>query len=66
MDAKELSIEEIRAIVLDMREQARDKRDQSRALHAANKHNRAFAIVGEAVVIEHWANRLAAMLPPEA
>lgn len=63
MEPKELSIDEIRAIVLDMREQVRSKRDQARALHAANKHDLGHRVTAEAIVVEHWANRLASMLP---
>lgn len=64
MESKELSIDEIRAIVADMREQVRTKRDQARACHAANKHDVGHRITAEAIVVEHWANRLASMLPP--
>lgn len=62
MTLLDTSDDALRAVIRDMREQATTKRAQSRGLHAANKHDRAFAILGEAIVIEHWANRLETLL----
>lgn len=58
----DLSDGAIRDIVADMRQQSATKREQSRALHGIGKHDRAFGIMGEAVVIEHWAMRLESLV----
>jgi hypothetical protein len=59
MDVKELTLDEIRATIRDMRYDAQEKRKRADKLKRDQQHSRAFALMGEAIVIEHWCNRLA-------
>lgn len=58
MEVKELTLSEIRQTISDMREEAREKRKTADRLRRGGQINRAFVQTGEAICIEHWANRL--------
>lgn len=58
MDVKELTIAEIRAVIADMRAEAKYHRQMSARAKADGQHNRAFMLMSDAIVTENWANRL--------
>lgn len=58
MEVKELTLEEIRQTIADMRDDAAQKRKTADRYRRDNQLNRAFMLTGEAIVIEHWVNRL--------
>lgn len=58
MDVKELTLSEIRAVIADMRAEAKYHRQASARAKADGQHNRAFMLMSDAIVAENWANRL--------
>lgn len=59
MIVNELTLVEILAIVADMQIVAAADRQRANALVAAGLHDRAYDALSNAVVNEHWAQRLA-------